>query len=32
MVYTTVKLYDLSFIVHLGPIDFDEYLSRSGSK
>ncbi|UZA71573.1 DUF6402 family protein [Pseudomonas viridiflava] len=32
MVYTTVKLYDVSFVIHLGPIDFDEYLSRSGSK
>jgi hypothetical protein len=32
MIYTTVKLYDVSFIIHLGPIDFEEYLSRSGSK
>lgn len=32
MIYTAVKLYNVSFIIHLGPIDFDEYLSRSGSK
>jgi hypothetical protein len=30
--YTTVKLYETSFIVHLGPLDFEEYKSRAGSK
>lgn len=28
--YTTVKLYETSFIVHLGPIDFEEYKLRAG--
>jgi hypothetical protein len=32
MIYTAVKLYDVSFVIHLGPIDFDEYLSRSEPK
>ncbi|WP_240996599.1 hypothetical protein [Pseudomonas viridiflava] len=32
MVYKTVKLHDVSFTIHPGPIDFDEYLSCSGSK
>ncbi|MBX8469981.1 hypothetical protein K5E37_13100 [Pseudomonas sp. RIT778] len=32
MIYTTVKFYDVSFMIHLGPIDFDEYQSRSRSK
>jgi hypothetical protein len=29
--FTTVKLYETSFIVHLGPLDFEEYKFRSGS-
>lgn len=30
--YTTVKLYEVSFVVHLGSIDFEEYKYRSESK
>ncbi|MEB0043789.1 MULTISPECIES: DUF6402 family protein [unclassified Pseudomonas] len=32
MIYTAVKLYETSFIIHLGPVDFEEFQSRASGK